>query len=74
VMIDFLNKHSTISNKQEIEVLQAKISETAKKTNIDALPFYRPLTLAKVADCVKLLGEATRQERSMNVVELLSDR
>jgi hypothetical protein len=73
VMVDFLNKHATISSKQEIEELQAELIEAAKDTKAQSIPFYRPLPIARVAECVRLLGEATQPLRPEDSAKYLSD-
>jgi hypothetical protein len=73
VMIDFINKRSTISSKVEVEELQAELLEAAKETNVLMIPVYHPLPLPQVLDCVKLLGEATHELRPEDTAKYLSD-
>jgi hypothetical protein len=73
IMVDFLEDHSTITNKAEIESLQAKILSAAEETNVLAIPTYRPIPMDKVADAIRLIGEATQTLKSPDSARYLSD-
>jgi len=73
IMIDFLQEHSTITNKGEIEALQAQILRAAEETNVLAIPTYRPIPVERVADAIRLIGEATRPLKASDSAKYLSD-
>jgi len=73
IMVDFLQDHSTVTSKAEIESLQARILTAAEETNVLAIPTYRPIPLDKVADAIRLIGEATQPLKLPDSARYLSD-
>jgi len=57
-MVDFLSKRSSVGSKEEIYSLQERLLETAKETDVLRIPTYQPIPATKVANAVRLLGEA----------------
>ena len=73
LVVDFLGKHSTITSKSEVEALQADLLEAARETEVLAIPTYHQLPIEKVADSIRLIGEATKALKGTDSAKYLSD-
>ena len=73
LIVDFLHERSTISSRAEIELLQAKILDAARETDVLAIPMYRPIPLDKLADAILLIGAATQTLKPADTAKFLSD-
>jgi hypothetical protein len=56
-IIDFIDHRTTITNKAELESLQTALLDAAKKTNVLAIPSYRPIPLENVAEYIKSITD-----------------
>jgi hypothetical protein len=74
IIIDFLGGRSTIKNKDEIEVLQIRLLKAAEETNVLAIPTYRPLPIDRVADSIRLIGQATQALKPTDAAKFLSEQ
>ncbi len=74
IVIDFLGGRSTISSKDEIEVLQSRLLRAAEETNVLAIPTYRPIPIDRVADSIRLIGQATQALKQTDAAKFLSEQ
>lgn len=72
IVIDFLNKRSTVVSKAEIEELQGKLLVLAQNTDVLGIPTYRPIPLEKVADSVFRISQAIQPLKKPDSAKYLS--
>lgn len=60
ILVEFLNRSSTITDRADIEAVRGELLQAAEDTNVRKIPIYRPLTPAEIVASASEISAAKR--------------
>lgn len=72
IMVNFLEKNVTVSDRKQITEIKEDLLKAAEETEVLHLPIYTPLPDAKIAEDLRLLSEATGHLTTDDSVKYIS--
>jgi hypothetical protein len=73
ILIDFIQKRTTVSNREEIAELEQKLLAAAKETNIRQIPTYRPIPTGEIVASLIDIRDAISPLNQTDKAKYISD-